>query len=151
SYRHDVTQQHFLNFIPLPQGDGSGSHTTLFARYPRLSRRKRGSMRKSVVMGALALSLTTGGAALTVAPDLLAHSKDFKEHRQEWQERRLERMSEELNLTADQKAKIKALFDDQRAKMKALHEETRTKMMALLTPDQKAKLEKLREEKGKKG
>jgi periplasmic protein CpxP/Spy len=38
------------------------------------------------------------------------------------------RLSTELNLTDDQKAKIKPLFEDQAAKMKALREDTSTSM-----------------------
>jgi Spy/CpxP family protein refolding chaperone len=107
-------------------------------------------MRKSIVIGALALGLTAGGAALTSSQDLFAHGKGFKAERAERQQKHLDRLSEKLNLTADQKAKIQSLFDAQRAKMKALRDETHTKMLALLTADQKAELEKLREQKGKK-
>ena len=38
------------------------------------------------------------------------------------------RLSTELNLTDDQKAKIKPIFEDQAAKMKALREDTSTSM-----------------------
>lgn len=107
-------------------------------------------MKKEMVIGALALGLTAGGAALTTSQDLFAHGKGFKAHSEERQQKRLDRLSEKLNLTADQKAKIQTLFDSQRAKMKAIREETHTKMLAMLTAEQKAELEKLREGKGKK-
>ena len=41
-------------------------------------------------------------------------------------EQRLERLSKQLNLTDDQKAKIKPILDDEDAKMKALWEDTST-------------------------
>ncbi|HEX5035951.1 MAG TPA: hypothetical protein VFX30_02195 [bacterium] len=107
-------------------------------------------MKKGLVIGALALGLTAGGAALTTSQDLFAHAKEFKAKMEERQQKRLEKMTRELNLTSDQKAKIQSLFNDQRAKMKAIREETHTKMLALLNADQKAKLEKWREGKRKK-
>lgn len=108
-------------------------------------------MKKTILIGGMVLGLAAGGSSLLLtAPELSARSKDFQAHAEERQQRRLDRLTEKLDLTADQRTKIKALFDDQRAKMKAIHEETRKKMMALLTPEQKAQLEKLHEEKGKK-
>jgi Spy/CpxP family protein refolding chaperone len=72
-----------------------------------------------------------------------------------------ERMVEELNLTDDQKPKVKTIMDaqtqkmrdvreddslsqdDKRAKMKAIHEDTATQLQAVLTPDQFAKWQKI--------
>ena len=69
----------------------------------------------------------------------------------------LTRLSADVNLTDDQKAKIKPIFEDQAAKTKALREDTSTsmeekrprmqdirkaasdKVRALLTPDQQTK------------
>ena len=113
-------------------------------------------MKKSLVIGALVFGLTAGGTALTVSTgsqDVFAYGKGFRAHGEDQPkrlEKKLERLSKELNLTSSQKTQLKSLFEDQRAKMKALREETRSKMVALLTAEQKAKLEKLREGKGKK-
>jgi len=85
----------------------------------------------------------------------------------------LDMLSKELNLTDDQKAKLKPILEDQRAQMKALHEDTtasreqkmakmkelreeRTaKIEAILTPEQKTKFEemqsKMRERRGAAG
>jgi Spy/CpxP family protein refolding chaperone len=70
-------------------------------------------------------------------------------------------MVEELNLTDDQKPKVKTIMDaqtqkmrdvreddslsqdDKRAKMKAIHEDTATQLQAVLTPDQFAKWQKI--------
>jgi Spy/CpxP family protein refolding chaperone len=79
------------------------------------------------------------------------------QQRQEMRDRRLERLSTDLSLTADQKAKVKAAFDEQEPKMMAAHKEAMDKQMALqkemdakidavLTPEQKDKFAKLREE-----
>jgi Spy/CpxP family protein refolding chaperone len=75
--------------------------------------------------------------------------------------RGFERMVEELNLTDDQKPKVKAIMDaqtqkmrdlraddglsqdDKRAKMKAIHEDTATQLKAVLTPDQFAKWQQM--------
>ena len=72
---------------------------------------------------------------------------------------RLEKMQQELNLTADQTTAIKAIFKDGRAKvealrantaltpqdqhaqMRTLREEENTKIKAVLTPDQVTKFE----------
>jgi protein CpxP len=71
------------------------------------------------------------------------------------------RLVEALNLTDDQKPKVKAIMDaqmqrisdvrgddslsqdDRRAKVKAIHEETATQMKTVLTPDQFAKWQKM--------
>jgi protein CpxP len=81
-------------------------------------------------------------------------------------EARLDRMAKDLNLTDDQKAKLKTIFEDETAKMKSLREDTsvsredrRTKVQdirkdtdakvkAVLNADQFAKWEKQRAERG---
>ena len=87
---------------------------------------------------------------------------------------RLANLSSKLNLTDDQKAKIKPILEDEATKMQALHDDTSTPRMqkmqkgreihdahdqqinAILTPDQQAKyaemkkeaMEKMREKRG---
>jgi len=76
---------------------------------------------------------------------------------------------EQLNLSASQKSKIKAILEDSRAKAKAisdnksltedqkrakhmeLRKQTMEKAQAVLTAEQKAKLEKLRKDRGRPG
>ena len=69
----------------------------------------------------------------------------------------LEMLSKRLNLTEDQKAKIKPILEEGMPQIKAIHEEARTKMKAvtdgihekikpLLDSDQQAKLEELKKE-----
>lgn len=86
------------------------------------------------------------------------------EHGQKWEERRtertekmLEKMTKDLNLSADQQKTIKAAFDDRNLKMnalqaemgekaKAIHEETQSKINASLNDDQKKKYAEMKKE-----
>jgi periplasmic protein CpxP/Spy len=79
-------------------------------------------------------------------------------------ENRLKMLTEKLNLTEDQQAKLKPVLEDQskqmkaihddtslapadkQAKMKELHESSVEKMNAILTPDQQAKWKQMRQE-----
>lgn len=56
---------------------------------------------------------------------------------------RLERLGKELDLTDDQKTKIKELFKANKQKIKAIKEANREQLKETLTPEQKLKLEKL--------
>jgi Spy/CpxP family protein refolding chaperone len=79
-------------------------------------------------------------------------------------EARLKMLTEKLNLTEDQQAKLKPVLEDQakqmkaihddaslapadrQAKMKDVHESSIEKMNAILTPDQQAKWKQMRQE-----
>jgi len=79
-------------------------------------------------------------------------------------EDRLKMLTEKLNLTEDQQAKLKPIIEDQskqmkaihadtslapadrQAKMKEVHESSIEKMNAILTPDQQAKWKQMRQE-----
>ena len=79
-------------------------------------------------------------------------------------ESRLKMLTEKLDLTEDQQAKLKPILEDEstqmktlhddtslapedkRAKMKELHESSVEKMNAILTPDQQAKWKQMRQE-----
>jgi len=79
-------------------------------------------------------------------------------------ENRLKMLTEKLNLTEDQQAKLKPILEDQSKQMKALHEDTSLapadkqakmkelhessieKMNAILTPDQQTKWKQMRQE-----
>jgi Spy/CpxP family protein refolding chaperone len=83
-------------------------------------------------------------------------------------EDRLSRMKQTLSLSDDQVAKLKTIFEEQKAKIdpiwkdaslskeqkkekaKPIADETRTKIDAVLTPEQKTKLEQVRKEKREK-
>ena len=79
-------------------------------------------------------------------------------------ESRLKMLTEKLNLTEDQQAKVKPILEDeakqkkalhddtslapadQQAKMKELHESSTEKINAVLTPDQQAKWKQMKQE-----
>src|SRR5258708_37387875 len=83
-------------------------------------------------------------------------------------ESRLKMLTEKLNLTDDQQAKLKPILEDEskqmkavhddtslapadrRAKMKELHEASTDKINAVLTPDQQAKWKQMKQEKMEK-
>lgn len=84
-------------------------------------------------------------------------------------EQRVDRMNTELNLTADQKTKVTALFEDTQKKMRELRQDTSLsqedrrekvrgmreaedkKLKEILTPEQWQKWEKVRPQPGKGG
>ena len=79
-------------------------------------------------------------------------------------ESRLKMLTEKLNLTEDQQAKVKPILEDESTKMKALHDDTSLapadkqakmkelhmssteKINAILTPDQQAKWKQMKQE-----
>lgn len=111
---------------------------------------------KRIFLSAFALMLVT--AAVQAQTDTTQHPN------REWHQGQGQRdMYQQLNLTADQQTKVQALResfrkqmedlrsqnlsdDDRRTKMQALREQQRTQMDAILTPDQKTQLDKLRSE-----
>lgn len=70
-------------------------------------------------------------------------------------QKRVERMTQELNLNETQQQQIQAIMEQQRAELEALREQSKSKIAAVLTPEQQAKFDELREERkakyGKKG
>jgi protein CpxP len=95
------------------------------------------------------------------APDTNAAPKKGKSYMTP--EQRLDRMSTQLNLTDEQKPKVKAVLDDTAKKMqdlapedrrekgRAIREEETTKLKEILTPEQMDKYTKMQEEMRKKG
>ena len=51
-------------------------------------------------------------------------------------ESRMEVLSDELQLTADQKSSLEAIFNDKHEKYRAIREETQSRIRALLTAEQ---------------
>jgi protein CpxP len=56
---------------------------------------------------------------------------------------KIERLTEELGLNAEQKVKVEAIFKEQKEKFKAIHKETRTRLETVLTPEQITKLDEI--------
>jgi len=85
-------------------------------------------------------------------------------HSGESADQHLQMLSEKLNLTDDQKAKVKPILQDQlqqmkavredsslseeqrQAKMKSIHESLHNQINAVLTPEQQAKFKQMRQE-----
>lgn len=123
-------------------------------------------MNKLSLVAALAVGGLLASATITCAQNSNAQKRDRKGPSVE---QRVERMNTEVNLTADQKTKVTALFEedgkkmrelrqdtslsqeDRRAKMRTMREESDKKLKAILTPDQWQKWEKARPQGGPRG
>lgn len=128
----------------------------------------------------LKLILSLAGVALLAAPVLRADEPvappadqparpEGRQGRREEMRERFQRMTKDLNLTADQQAQAEGIFkqtgdaikalhadlslteDQKRAKMQELRKNTRDQLHALLTPEQQAKAKELREKHGRHG
>ena len=112
--------------------------------------------------------IVTFAALLAALPTLgLAADESAPASRREKMQEGADRLADELGLTADQRAKMKPLFEqeraeidalradtsiareDRRAKAGAIHKKYRELRDALLTPEQKAKADKMRADMGK--
>lgn len=113
---------------------------------------------KRIITGALALVLFAGAAQAQTKKDTAGFH-----HRQG-----REMMAQQLNLTADQQAKLKSIHDAQRKEMEALktksltaeqskeqrmalHKKYQEQMQSVLTPDQKDQMKKFKAERKEKG
>ena len=106
---------------------------------------------KKIITSALVLALTIGAAQAQSTS-----TEKGKDHRKE---QRMDKF-EGLNLTADQKAKLKSIREEQKKEMQALkanksvtqeqrqalHKKYREQMESVLTADQKQQLAKMKEE-----
>src|SRR6478736_2448129 len=111
--------------------------------------------------------ILTFAALLAALPTLSRAAEPAPEGRREKVQAGADRMAEELGLTADQRAKLKPLFEQERAELEALradttiakedrrakagviHKKYRELREAILTPEQRAKAAKMRENFGK--
>jgi protein CpxP len=64
--------------------------------------------------------------------------------------KRVEKMTKELGLSAEQQTTVKGILDDYKVKMEALQKEKHEKIDAVLTPEQKKKHEEEEQEEHKK-
>jgi Spy/CpxP family protein refolding chaperone len=125
-------------------------------------------MHKVSLMAALA-----AGALIALTPALRAQDKPDRPEggpragqRGEMAKERLAKLAEELNLSAEQKTKVEAVLREQaetlrglrdatpeerREKMQAARKELDTKIKAILSAEQYAKWEKIREQRGPGG
>lgn len=87
--------------------------------------------------------------ALTLPLAAYAGDKRGGDH-DEMASRHMDMMAKDLDLTDAQRDQISIIFDDHRSRMKALREETEARVNEVLTPEQQAKAEKMRDKRREK-
>lgn len=111
---------------------------------------------KKILSTAFAIVLFVGASQAQTTENNGGHHRDGQ---------RMEKAVDQLNLTADQKAKMKAIREAQKSEMealkksgnvtpeqrKAIHEKYRTQFQSVLTPAQQEQMKKQREEWKSKG
>jgi periplasmic protein CpxP/Spy len=97
-------------------------------------------MNKKIITLALALVLP-----LTVAA-FPGDKGDFGWHHGN----RVERMTKNLDLNAEQKTKVEALFKEQEEKFKVIHEETHKRLQEILTKEQMTKMDEMKKQRHEK-
>ncbi len=102
-------------------------------------------IRKISLIAAVALGALLACTNVSLAQDANKNGKEGKKGRGFSAQARVDRMATELNLTADQKTKLTALFDEETKKMRDLRSDTNS------TPEQRReKFRGMREENDKK-
>ncbi|MDD2761133.1 MAG: hypothetical protein PHH11_12670 [Methylomonas sp.] len=93
-------------------------------------------MNKKILTIALALALPLSVAAYPGGK----HGDDADGYHAQ----RIERLTKELDLTADQQTQLEQIFKDQAEKREALRQETHQRMQTVLTPEQVTKFEEMK-------
>ena len=97
-------------------------------------------MNKKIITLALALALPLTAAAFP------GDNGSFEGHHAN----RVEFMTKNLDLTAEQKTKVEALLKEQEGKFEIIHEETRTRLQEVLTKEQMTKFDELKKQRHEK-
>jgi Spy/CpxP family protein refolding chaperone len=97
--------------------------------------------RSSIQTAALALAV----AGLFTAHATLAGPCTRGQDPEASASQRIERMTERLDLTAEQQGEIRAILDEQQAESERQRAETRARVDAVLTPDQLARIDEQRD------
>ena len=93
-------------------------------------------MNKKIIILALALVLPLTASAFP------GDNGSFEGH----YANKVERLTKNLDLTADQKTKVEALFKEQEGKFKIIHEETRKRLQEVLTKEQLTKFDEMKKQ-----
>ncbi len=94
---------------------------------------------------------TTIIVAMSMAFPLIVNAASEDNGEPKWHHGdRVEHLSQELGLSADQKTKLEAITKEQREKCKALHEEKHKQIEGILTKEQLAKYEELKKQRHEK-
>jgi periplasmic protein CpxP/Spy len=97
-------------------------------------------MNKKTIILALTLALPLTATAFP------GDKGDFEGHHGN----RVERLTKQLDLTAEQKTKVEAIFKEQEEKLKVIHEETHKRLQEVLTKEQITKLDDLKKQRHEK-
>lgn len=97
--------------------------------------------RSTIQTAALALAVAGLFTAHATAAGPCPRDQDFEASASQ----RIERMTERLDLTAEQQGEIRAILDEQRAQAERQRAETRARVDAVLTPEQLARIEEQRD------
>jgi len=118
-------------------------------------------MKKNLVRF-LVVAFAFAALSLPVLAQNAADQGQGKHHGMPSVDERVQHLTKMLNLSTDQQAKVKSIFEDQqnqmaslkqntsmsqedrRAKFQAIHQDTHQKIQALLNDDQKAKFEEIK-------
>jgi periplasmic protein CpxP/Spy len=90
-----------------------------------------------------ALALLLGGSLLGASVAYAGALEDWRAGPEQGFEPRIERMTEQLDLSADQQTAIRKVMETERARLDQQRSETRKQIEALLTDAQKAKRDEL--------
>jgi Spy/CpxP family protein refolding chaperone len=91
-------------------------------------------MKKLSLIVAVALgTLVAGSMAIAQDAGTNAPKKRMMMRMYQSPEQRLESMTTQLNLTAEQRPKLKAVFEDEQKKMQTIREDTDAKMKGILS------------------
>ena len=93
-------------------------------------------MNKKIIILALALALPLTAGAFP------GGKCDFEGHHAN----KVERLTKNLNLTAEQKTKVEVIFKEQEGKFKIIHEETRKRLQEVLTKEQLTKFDEMKKQ-----
>lgn len=83
--------------------------------------------------------------ALALPLTAVANPGECKGDHDHYQAKRMEQLDKTLSLTDDQKSKLEALFKQNGEKFRALREETKSQLKTILTPEQYAKLQEMKQ------
>lgn len=93
-------------------------------------------MNKKIITLALALALPLTAAAFP------GDNGSFEGHHAN----KVERLTKNLDLTAEQKTKVEIIFKEQEGKFKIIHEETRKRLQEVLTKEQMTKFDEMKKQ-----
>ena len=106
-------------------------------------------MKKSLILASLALALSfpLAGTAEEAAKSPAAGTAEAaaKSPSARGIGPRIERLTQQLNLSDEQKTQVEKIFQEQIEKQRAIHDETQARLKSVLTEEQMAKMDQMRQ------